>query len=162
MQPEALLVERVLDGTFGQPGDIGQSAFEEVARAYAETISNITIKPSQLDSVVTQLELLARCHDAMSKADGNASGRRVADRLLDLAQRLRPGRTRPAGRSTSVSMPTFLAKGEGPAAGVERSLSGKAPADATMLPKHTVTRDTPKTGKRKTATAPKKRPRKSK
>ena len=156
MQPEALLVERVLDGTFGQPGDIGQSAFEEVARAYAETISNITIKPSQLDSVVTQLELLARCHDAMSKADGNASGRRVADRLLDLAQRLRPG------RSTSVSMPTFLAKGEGPTAGVERSLSGKAPADATMLPKHTVTRDTPKTGKRKTATAPKKRPRKSK
>ena len=161
MQPEALLVERVLDGTFGQPGDSGQSAFEEVARAYAETISNITIKPSQLDSVVTQLELLARCHDAMSKADGNASGRRVADRLLDLAQRLRPGRARPRGRSMSTSSPTSPANGDAPPVEIERSTSGKALTE-TPLPERAVTRDTRKTAKRKTATAPKKRPRKSK
>ena len=163
MQPEALLVGRVLDGTFGHPGDSGQSAFEEVARAYAETMSNITIKPTQIDSMVTQLELLARFHDALSVADdGNASGRRVAYRLRDLAQRLRPGGTRLAGRSTSATMLTSPPNGEEATAEIARSTSGKAPEDATTLPKRAVTRDTAKTGRRKTATAPKKRPRKSK
>ena len=156
MQPEALLVERVLDGTFGRADDGGQLAFDEVARAYAEAMSNIPVKPSEIDSVVTQLELLSRFHRALSVAEGNASGRRVADRLLDLAQRLRPGRTRPAGRSTSASLPTSPPNGEGPATEVEPSIFGGAAGEAPTLPKRTVTRAAPKAGKRA-----RKRPRRS-
>lgn len=98
MQPEALLVERLIDGSLGKAGDAGQAVFAEVERAYAEAMSSITIKPSQIDSVVSQMELLSRFCDAMGLARRDAALERVADRLLDLAQRLQPGRARRSDR----------------------------------------------------------------
>jgi hypothetical protein len=94
IQPEALLVEQLIRGGLGQPGDAGRAVFEEVARAYADAMSNVTIKPSQIDSMVTQMDLLSRFCDALSVAqfDDEALAR-TAGHLIELAQRLQPGRT---------------------------------------------------------------------
>ena len=93
-QPEALLIERLIDCSLGKPGDAGRAVFDEVAHAYADAMTNITVKPSQIDSMVTQMDLLSRFCDALSLAhqDGEALAR-TAGRLIDLAQRLQPGRT---------------------------------------------------------------------
>jgi triacylglycerol esterase/lipase EstA (alpha/beta hydrolase family) len=93
-QPEALLVERLIDGGLGRGGDAGRAVFEEVAHAYADAMLNVTIKPSQLDAMVSQMELLSRLCDALSLTQfDDESLARMATRLIDLAQRIRPGRT---------------------------------------------------------------------
>ena len=93
-QPEALLIERLIDGGLGQPGDAGCTVFDEVAHAYADAMRNITVKPSQIDSMVTQMDLLSRFCDALSLVHHNDEAlARTAGRLIDLAQRLQPGRT---------------------------------------------------------------------
>ena len=91
MQPEALLVMRLISGSLGKPGDEGQAAFDEVERAYAVTMASVTIKPLQLDSVLSQMELFSRFYDAMWLTRRDAALLRVADRLLELARRLQPG-----------------------------------------------------------------------
>ena len=94
IQPEALLVERLIDGGLGRPGDAGRAVFEEVARAYADAMRNVTVKPSQIDSMVTQMDLLSRCCDALSVAlHEDEALARTAGQLIELAQRLQPGRT---------------------------------------------------------------------
>jgi hypothetical protein len=111
MQPEALLVERMLDGRFGAAGDAGPATFEAVAQAYAETMAGISFKPVELDSVFGHLELLSRFADALSLAGGAGAGnlRRVGDRLLQLLRRLQPGRKlrddRPAGAAPAGEEP---------------------------------------------------------
>ena len=109
MQAEAILVEHLLDGSLGAAGEAGQAAFDAVARAYAETLSSISLKPGQLDSVLTQLELLSRFADALSLADDPAGSgqalRRSADRLLGLAQCLQPGRALRSDRPPGVAPP---------------------------------------------------------
>jgi pimeloyl-ACP methyl ester carboxylesterase len=92
MQAEALLVARMLDGTFGDADERGKNAFNEIARAYSEATVNVTLQPSQLDSMLTQFKLLRLCHKALAVADNDTSRERIAERLDDLAQRLRPGR----------------------------------------------------------------------
>jgi hypothetical protein len=161
MQPEALLIERLLDGKFGLADESGQFAFDEVASAYAEATSNITVKLSEIDSVVTQMELLARFHDALSVADPNvkASAQRVADRLLDLAQLLRPGRARPGGRPSLASV--RKARPKRATAKVARSVSGEPSGKATTTPGQSA-KAAPKASKRPTASAAQKRRRKSK
>ena len=67
-QPEAMLIERLIDGGLGKPGDAGRAVFDELAHAYAEAMTNITVKPSQIDSMVTQMDLLSRFCDALSLA----------------------------------------------------------------------------------------------
>ena len=93
IQPEALLVERLIDGTLGQRGDAGRLVFEEVARAYDEAMSHVSLTPVQLDSMASQLELLSKLCDALSleARDEGALGR-SADRLIELLLRLQPGR----------------------------------------------------------------------
>ena len=94
-QPEALLVERMIDRTLGRAGDAGRAVFEDLARAYAEAMLNVTIKPSQLDAMVSQMDLLSRLCDALSLAQlGDAVLARMATQLIELAQRVQPGRTR--------------------------------------------------------------------
>ena len=93
-QPEALLVERLIDGGLGRPGDAGRAVFEELAHAYADAMSNVTVKPSQIDSIVTQMDLLSRFCDALSlTSDEGEALARTASHLIELAQRLQPGRT---------------------------------------------------------------------
>ncbi|MFT4101249.1 MAG: CHAT domain-containing protein [Burkholderiaceae bacterium] len=91
MRPEALLIERLIDGSFGAAGD---AALEEVASAYQQALADAAIKPWQLDSVATQMALLSRFYDALSVVEKNASkqrdAKRVADRLLALRSRVHP------------------------------------------------------------------------
>jgi hypothetical protein len=102
MQAEALLVERLIDRTLGRADEAGQAAFGEVVRAYEHAMSNVTIKPSQLDSVLTQMELLARFSEALSRADDEAEWfGLMAERLRQLIRRLQPGRPTPDVRPTA-------------------------------------------------------------
>jgi hypothetical protein len=110
-QPEALLIERVLDGQFSQSGEAGRAVFEEVARAYADAMLNITIKPSQIEAMVSQMELMSRLCDALSVLRfGDEALARTATRLLDLVQRVQPGRAprrdRPHARANNGASPT--------------------------------------------------------
>jgi hypothetical protein len=107
MQPEALLVEKLVDGSLGEAGDAGQAAADAIADVFAQALANVVVKPSQLDSLVSQLELLSRFCDALAVAGGDARFYRTASRLLELQQRLHPGRRpradRPAPPPDSVT-----------------------------------------------------------
>ncbi len=93
MQPEARFVGKLLDGSLAADADAGRQAVDEVAQAYADSLSNLTIKPSQLDSVAGQMELLGFLLRALSVApDGTPEQARLADRLFELARRVQPGR----------------------------------------------------------------------
>ncbi len=94
MVPEAVLVERLLDASLGKAGDDGQAAFDAVLDAYTEALQNVTIKPSELDSVVSQMELLSRFYDAKYVVRNEAALKRGADRLIELVQRLQPSRAK--------------------------------------------------------------------
>jgi hypothetical protein len=91
MQSDAALTEALLDGSLGLAGDAGQAALDKLTASYAATLANLTLRPSQLDSVVTQMELLSRFCDALWLGGGDASLYRAATRLLELRQRIRPG-----------------------------------------------------------------------
>jgi len=90
MQPESLLIERLLDGKLGSSGAVGEAALEEVGLAYAQTLAEVTIKPSQLDSVVTQMALLSKLYGASAVASRDAAMRRTAERLAALRHRVHP------------------------------------------------------------------------
>jgi hypothetical protein len=91
IQSEAQLVEALIDGRLGRAGEAGQAAFVELVASYAQTLANLTLKPGQLDSIVTQMELLSRFCDVLWLADGDVSRYRTASRLLELRQRVHPG-----------------------------------------------------------------------
>ena len=102
VQPDALLVEMLLDGSLGRADDLGRARFEEVARAYAEAMNHVTVKPSQIASIVAQMELMSRLCDALSLSFDDAAAVLTATRLIDLAQRVQPGRTRRNDRPVMV------------------------------------------------------------
>ena len=91
MQSDAALTEALLDSSLGLAGEPGQTALDQLSASYAATLANLTLRPSQLDSVVTQMELLSRFCDALCLGGGDASLYRAASRLLELRQRIRPG-----------------------------------------------------------------------
>jgi hypothetical protein len=91
IQSEAQLVEALIDGSLGRPGEAGQATFDKLVASYAQMLANLTLKPSQLDSIVTQMELLSRFYDALWVADGDLARYRTASRLLELRQRVHPG-----------------------------------------------------------------------
>ncbi|MEO8545861.1 MAG: CHAT domain-containing protein, partial [Burkholderiaceae bacterium] len=129
MQADALLVERMLDGTLGSTGDAGLAVLNEVADAYELSLSNVIVKPSQIDSMVSQMELLSRFADALSLTGDPKRRlplRRIADRLLDLAKRLHPGRNSRADRP--ANMPAAFAVAPRPATAKRRTASKKAVA----------------------------------
>ena len=115
MQPEALLVAHLIDGSLGKTGDAGTAIFDAVAASYREALSNITAKPRDLDSMLGQMCLTSRFHDALSvviRADdarGAAEHRRIADRLIALANQLQVGSCqrddRPPNRATTPVEP---------------------------------------------------------
>ena len=131
IQPDALLVERLLDGGLGRAGDSGRAVFEEVARAYAEAMSNVTIKPSQIDSIVTQMDLLSRICDALSLAQHDDEAlARTASHLIELAQRLQPGRTQRNDRPHRAASKKPKAPKTTPAKKTPRKTAGE-PAKST-------------------------------
>ena len=107
MQSDSAMVETLLDGSLGRADEAGAAALDALAANYAATLANLTLRPAQLDSVVTQMELLSRFADALSLDRGNAALYRTADRLLELRQRIHPGKRprsdRPAPPATAGS-----------------------------------------------------------
>ncbi len=110
MQPEALLVERMLDGTLGTAGDAGAAVLAALGRAYELSLTNVVVKPAQIDSMASQWELLSCFAEALSLIERDtvrrAMLRRMASRLLDLARQLQPNRPTRSQRSEPVHRPT--------------------------------------------------------
>ena len=94
--PESMLVESLLDGSLGRPGDAGQTAYDHLAEAYSETLAELSLKPAHIDSMVSQMALLSLFYDALAMVRDDDALRRTARRLQDLAQLLQPGRERRA------------------------------------------------------------------
>ena len=128
MQSEAVLVEALLLGSLGRTDEPGQVAFDALAASYASTLVNLTLTPAQLDSVVTQMELLSRFCDALWRSGGDAALYRTADRLLELSRRIHPGK-RP--RNDRPAPPAAASAGKPrPAAAKPRKTSTPAKAAA--------------------------------
>jgi hypothetical protein len=94
--PESLLVESLLEGSLGRAGDAGQVAYEHLARAYSDTLAELSLKPANIDTMVSQMALLSLFFDALGMLRDDDALRRTAQRLQDLAQLLQPGRERRA------------------------------------------------------------------
>jgi hypothetical protein len=128
-EPESLLVEHLLDARLMQSGAVGQLAFDEVTRAYQETLSSLCLKPKQLDSVLAQICLLSRFCDARSLGGdhglGDGGWQLAADRLIALAERLRPGACQRGDRPHGAT-PV--------AAALAKALPSKAAASAGRQP----------------------------
>ncbi|MEP7102527.1 MAG: CHAT domain-containing protein [Burkholderiales bacterium] len=134
-QPEALLVERMIDGSLGRAGDAGRAVFEDLARAYGDAMLNMTIKPSQLDAMVSQMELLSRLCDALSlvQFDDEVLAR-MATQLIELAQRVQPGRTPRDDRPVRAKGDAKVGKGKAVAAAPAKRVAkskAKRPSPAT-------------------------------
>ena len=92
--PESLLVESLLDDSLGRAGDGGQVAYEHLAEAYSTTLAELSLKPANIDTMVSQMALLSLFLDALGMLRDDDALRRTAQRLQDLAQVLQPGRER--------------------------------------------------------------------
>ncbi|MBN8452911.1 CHAT domain-containing protein [Accumulibacter sp.] len=88
---DALLVERLLDQQLLQAGEAGERAYEEVARAYAETLASLALRPRDLDSIVSQIGMLSRFCDARRVTSGETGWQLAADRLVALIEQVWPG-----------------------------------------------------------------------
>lgn len=93
IQADALLIERLLDGSFGAAStDARKTALDEVLNAYTDALANLTVTPSELESIVTRIDLLARFFAAKDVAQHEAALRRTARQLGNLVTLLQPTR----------------------------------------------------------------------
>ncbi|MCV2353398.1 CHAT domain-containing protein [Paucibacter sp. B2R-40] len=91
IQPEALLVERMIDGKLGQPAEEGRRWFDQLVASYAQALGCVTVRPLQLEAMVDRLERLSRFVDALSMAQhDDVALSRSADQLIALAQSILP------------------------------------------------------------------------
>jgi len=88
MTVEAMWVESMLDGRFAAEGAAGERELQRLQETYAALLRTLTLKPSQLGSVTGQHTKLHLLWCALARVDKarNAEARRVAERLLALAQ----------------------------------------------------------------------------
>ncbi|MEO8278619.1 MAG: CHAT domain-containing protein [Ideonella sp.] len=138
---ESLLVEHLIKGSLGRNDDTGRQIFESIIKAYADATSNITVKPSEIDSIVTHLDLISRLCDALSIGPaGDPAMTLTADRLIELARRIQPGRAgrndRPHGPATptpaaAAAAATAPARTAAPAKATARSAARKKAAAAS-------------------------------
>ena len=140
MQPEALLVAHLIDGSLGKTGDAGSAVFDAVAASYREALSNITAKPRDLDSMLAQMCLTSRFHDALSvviRADdarGAAEHRRIADRLIALANGLQAGSCQREDRPANRAAPVVDPAPDAPVAAVARKRPERTTAPSKKAP----------------------------
>ncbi len=91
MPSDALLVERLIDGSLGRDDEVGQEAFDELVSTYVDTFSSVSIRPAALYQVVRHLEILSRFCDALYLVQyGDPALRLTADRLIELVRRIEP------------------------------------------------------------------------
>jgi hypothetical protein len=113
MRPEAQFVQGLLSRSIGAPGEAGESAWQAVIHAYTQALSNITVKPKDMDMILSQMVRLATLLDAVAvfidddNPDDTAAMRCIANRLIELADTLQPGlaRQRAARPKLSVAGP---------------------------------------------------------
>ncbi|MCV2352319.1 CHAT domain-containing protein [Paucibacter sp. Y2R2-4] len=107
IQPEALLVERLIDGQLGRADEEGRRCFEDLSSSYAEALGCVTVRPLQLQAMVDRLERLSRFVDASALAQHDDEAlSRTADRLIALAQSLMPGHAARSDRPPKLSART--------------------------------------------------------
>ena len=87
---EAKLVEALLDGRLHAEGAAGDAALDALLQTYRDTLRSVTVKPAELDSVIVQMDLLARLLDALASKPGG-SEHRAAERLTYARSLLRKG-----------------------------------------------------------------------
>lgn len=91
-RPEAMLVEQLILGSLGQPGDAAQATVDAIGRAYADATSNIALKRSEIDAIASDIDLLARFYDvSASDAEEDQPLALTAARLAQLGRRLQAG-----------------------------------------------------------------------
>jgi len=125
LQPEAALAATRIDDSLGAPGDPGSAVLERLVMAYRDALTSITFKPRDLDSMLSQMCLMSRFHDALSVTEAARTPERaqmhwrMAGRLVDLAEALQPGSCR---RDDRPKMPAA------PKAGRKRAAAAKPKA----------------------------------
>jgi hypothetical protein len=93
-RPEAMLVEHLILGSLGQPGDAAQATVDSIERAYADATSNIALKRSEIDAIANDIDQLARFYDVAAADPGaDAPLALTAARLAQLGRRLQAGPT---------------------------------------------------------------------
>lgn len=103
MSPEAVLVERLRDGSLAAAGEAGESALAEVLQSYRTALENLGPKVRHVDRTVQHMEMLATLFDARFMLGEGDGYKRMADALLAIVGQLRPGRetrVRPETRAT--------------------------------------------------------------
>ena len=121
MPSDALLVERLIDGSLGRDDDVGQEAFDELVATYVDTFSGVSIRPAALYQVVRHLEILSRFCDALYLVQfGDPALRLTADRLIELVRRIDPKHPVRSDR------PEWRAYTGGPRRGPRRATTKKA------------------------------------
>jgi hypothetical protein len=91
MPVDAAVTASLLDGRLGQEGDEGNREAVRLATAYRDARESVHETQRGFDSVIDQLQFLARFLRQQSGGDSGAAGR-SADRLLSIAAALQPGR----------------------------------------------------------------------
>jgi len=91
MAAESYLTEVLCTGALGQAGADGERTLAQVAKCYAESLTNVQFAPKDLESITQQLDLLALFFDAKSQADGPTAqaNKAVALRLRQIAESIR-------------------------------------------------------------------------
>ena len=92
MSPEAVLVERLRDGSFAAPDTAGETALNDVLQAYRAALETLGPKVRHVDRTVDHLEMLSTLFDARFLMGAGEGYRRMADGLVALVSQLRPGR----------------------------------------------------------------------
>ena len=156
LQPEALLVAAQLDESLAKPGDAGRAAFEPIAAAYREVLADFSLRPGDLDAVLTKLVVTSRLHDALAvvfstetqpRAASQAAGhQRIADRLLEIADLLQPGSGRRDDRPVDGVRPAPATPASGRSAARKKPAAGRkhAPAKARKTASAKVTAKRPR------------------
>ncbi|MEJ8811013.1 CHAT domain-containing protein [Variovorax ureilyticus] len=90
--PEALLVEKLRDGSFAAPDGAGDAALASVLEAYRDALMNLGPQVRRIDTTMDHLDMLSILFDARFLTGGGEACRRMADRLVALIQQLRPAR----------------------------------------------------------------------
>ncbi|MBB3179225.1 CHAT domain-containing protein [Variovorax sp. Sphag1AA] len=96
--PEALLVEKLRDGSLAAPDDAGDAALASVLEAYRDALANLGPQVRRIDTTMVHLDMLSILFDARFLTGAGDACRHMADRLVALIQQLRPARTVRADR----------------------------------------------------------------
>lgn len=102
LSPEAVLVERLRDGSLAAPDTAGEAALNDVLQAYRAALENLGPKVRHVDRTVDHMEMLSTLFDARFLMGSGEGYRRMADGLVALVSQLRPGRDARGDRPKAV------------------------------------------------------------